>query len=84
MSDKKAGRSNGMVTETAEFHIDKKKFDEGHKRIFGTREKISCVFKDCGLSSRQKNGKDFECPHCKRVNYFSFILSIYGEYPQGV
>lgn len=52
--------------ETAVNNIDKKKFDESHKRIFGNRENVDC--KKCDLSSRQKKGEAFTCPHCEAEN----------------
>jgi len=52
--------------ETSVHNIDKKKFDENHKKIFGTREKIDC--KKCDLSSKQKKGEAFTCPHCETFN----------------
>lgn len=40
MNNKKAGRSNGVVRETAEFHVDKKKFNEGYDRVYGEKDKV--------------------------------------------
>lgn len=54
--------SNGIVTEKAHLNVNKEQFDEGHKKIFGERIKIDCLV--CDLSSRQKIGDDYNCPHC--------------------
>lgn len=43
-------------------NVDKEKFEKNHSRIFGKREKTDC--KKCGLSSKQKKGEKFTCPHC--------------------
>jgi hypothetical protein len=40
---KKAGRSNGVVRETAEFHIDQDKYEEGYKKVFGKEDKKEVV-----------------------------------------
>lgn len=52
--------------ERSHLYIDKEKFDEGHKKAFGERTKITCT--ECDLSSRQKQGVKFECPHCGHMN----------------
>lgn len=36
--DKKAGRSNGMVRETAEFHIDQEKYNKGYEKVYGEKD----------------------------------------------
>jgi Zn finger protein HypA/HybF involved in hydrogenase expression len=52
--------------ETSVNNIDKEKFEKNHKAIFGTRESIDC--KKCDLSSKQKKGEKFTCPHCGAEN----------------
>lgn len=47
-------------------NINKEKFDKNHELIFGKRKKIDC--KKCGLSSKQKEGESFDCPHCDFLN----------------
>ena len=56
--------NNGIVTERAQHNIDKEKFDENHEKIFGKKDRVTCPH--CGLSSRQKIGEDFMCPHCEK------------------
>ena len=58
--------SNGIVTENAQHNIDMEKFKENHKKIFGERIKTACKY--CDLSSKQKKGENFTCPHCKKEN----------------
>jgi len=53
--------------EVAFSNIDQKKFRKNYNKIFGEREKIDCAH--CDLSSRQKKGEAFQCPHCKKKNY---------------
>jgi Zn finger protein HypA/HybF involved in hydrogenase expression len=52
--------------ETSVHNIDKEKFEKNHESIFGARKKIDC--KKCDLSSKQKEGEAFTCPHCGEVN----------------
>ncbi|MBF31877.1 MAG: hypothetical protein CL529_11970 [Aequorivita sp.] len=52
--------------ETAGSNIDKEKYDKNFNSIFGKREKIDC--KKCDLSSKQKKGEEFTCPHCGFLN----------------
>jgi len=52
--------------ETAINNIDGKKFKSNHVKIFGVRERINCI--KCDLSSRQKQGEAFTCPHCNEEN----------------
>jgi len=59
-------RHNGIVTERAHTRTDKKKFDKNYESIFGKKEKITCLH--CDLSSLQKIGSDFTCPHCNCTN----------------
>ena len=47
-------------------NIDKEKYDSNFKKAFGERIKIDC--KKCDLSSRQKEGEAFTCPHCGTEN----------------
>ena len=47
-------------------NIDREKYEKNHKRIFGNIEKVDCT--ECDLSSRQKKGEVFICPHCKERN----------------
>ena len=47
-------------------NIDKEKFEKNHNKIFGVRKKINC--KKCDLSSKQKEGEPFTCPHCGAEN----------------
>ena len=50
--------------EKAVSNIDPKKYKDNHAAIFGERISIECKY--CGLSSRQKNYKQFTCPHCRK------------------
>lgn len=54
--------------ETSFNNIDQEKYDSNFKKAFGERKKIDCV--KCDLSSRQKEGEAFECPHCGNLNEF--------------
>lgn len=58
--------SNGIVKERAVHNVNHDKFSENHEKIFGERVKIAC--RHCDLSSRQKLGHDFTCPHCNNEN----------------
>jgi len=70
-------RNNGIVTEKAHLNIDSDKFEESHTKIFGERKKIICNNPICELSSKQKWGLPFVCPHCKLTNGF---VSKYNNY----
>lgn len=52
--------------ETSVHNIDRKKYETNYNNIFEPRCKVTC--KECDLSSRQKKGEAFECPHCGAKN----------------
>lgn len=62
----KLKRNNGIVIEVAHLRGSNEEYDRNYESIFGKREKVLCD--ECNLSSRQKIGEDFSCPHCDKTN----------------
>lgn len=55
-------RNNGIVTEKAEYRINKKKYDKNYTKIFGERKKSPCD--NCDLSTMKREDGTYKCSHC--------------------